>query len=94
MSYLEYSVQRVPAGPSKVLYLNWPLLLLVIAVACVGFLMLFSVANGDVSAWAEPQLKRFAVGIGLMLVVALIPVYFWRNVAVRSRKQRARLGHR
>ena len=35
MTYLEYSVQRVPTGISKVLYLNWPLILLPIAVALV-----------------------------------------------------------
>ena len=46
MSYLEYTVKTVPSGIRKVLYLNWPLLLLLIAVASVGFLMLYSVAGG------------------------------------------------
>ena len=41
MSYLEYTVKYVPAGPRKILYLNWPLALVVAAVAGVGFLMLF-----------------------------------------------------
>ncbi len=81
MSYLEYSVQRTPSGPSKILYLNWPLLVLVTAVAAIGFLMLFSVAGGDATAWSEPQMKRFAVGVGLMFFIAMVPVYFWRNVA-------------
>jgi len=81
MSYLEYRVQTVPSGPSKVLYLNWPLILLITTVAAMGMLMLYSVAGGSMQPWAEPQLKRFGVGLVLMFIVAMIPVYLWRNVA-------------
>jgi rod shape determining protein RodA len=31
--------------------------------------------------WAEPQLKRFGVGLGLMFVIAMVPIWFWRNMA-------------
>ncbi|RVV96757.1 rod shape-determining protein RodA [Mesobaculum littorinae] len=81
MSYLEYNVKRVPTGLSKVLYLNWALILLLTAVASVGFLMLYSVAGGDISRWAEPQIKRFVLGMVLMLTVAMVPIWFWRNMA-------------
>ena len=47
MSYLEYSIKRAPTGLRKVLYVNWALVILLIAVASVGFLMLYSVAGGD-----------------------------------------------
>ena len=81
MSYLEYTVKSVPAGPRKILFLNWPLAILLTAVAGVGFLMLFSVAGGSYSPWAEPQMKRFAVGFTLMVLVGITPVWFWRNIA-------------
>ncbi len=81
MSYLEYTVRRVPTGPAKVLYLNWPLLVLVATAAAIGFVMLYSVAGGSMSPWVEPQLKRFAVGMVLMLGVAMVPIWFWRNVS-------------
>ncbi|WP_127112717.1 rod shape-determining protein RodA [Shimia sediminis] len=81
MSYLEYSVKSVPSGPRKVLFLNWPLILLLSAIAGVGFMMLYSVAGGSFSPWAEPQIKRFALGLGLMLIVAMIPIWFWRSVS-------------
>lgn len=81
MSYLEYKVRTVPTGLSKVLYLNWPLVLLLTSVACVGFLMQFSVAGGNMQPWAEPQMKRFALGLVAMFVVALVPIWFWRNMA-------------
>ncbi len=81
MSYLEYNVKHVPTGLRKVLYLNWPILLLVSAVAGVGFLMLYSVAGGSFSPWAEPQMKRYALGLVVMLIVAMVPIWFWRSVS-------------
>ncbi|MCZ0812467.1 rod shape-determining protein RodA [Roseovarius sp. EGI FJ00037] len=82
MSYLEYSVKATPTGLRKVLYLNWPLAILLTAVAGVGFLMLYSVAGGSFSPWAEPQMKRYALGFVMMLIVAMIPIWFWRNMSM------------
>ena len=81
MSYLEYTVKSVPTGLRKFLFLNWPLILLLTAVAGTGFLMLYSVAGGDYSPWAGPQMKRFALGLCLMIAVGLVPIWVWRNLA-------------
>lgn len=81
MSYLEYTVKSVPTGFRKILYLNWPLVLLLTAVAGTGFLMLYSVAGGDYGPWAGPQMKRFALGLCLMVAVGLVPIWMWRNLA-------------
>jgi rod shape determining protein RodA len=81
MSYLVHNQKSVPIGLRKLLYLNWPLILLVFAVSGFGFMMLYSVAGGSLDPWVSAQSKRFALGIGLMLLVAFIPIYFWRNVA-------------
>jgi rod shape determining protein RodA len=81
MSFLEYRVKQAPTGLRKVLFLNWPLVVLVIAVASVGFLMLYSIAGGNIDTWARPQMERFAVGLVLMLIVAMVPIWFWRNMA-------------
>ncbi|ETW11972.1 rod shape-determining protein RodA [Roseivivax marinus] len=82
MSYLEYTVKTVPGGWRKVLYLNWPIILLLSAVAGVGFLMLYSVAGGSFTPWAEPQMKRYILGLLVMFMVALVPIWFWRNMSV------------
>ena len=82
MSYLEYTVKTTPTGLRKMLYLNWPLIILLIAVASAGFLMLYSVAGGSFSPWAAPQMKRFALGIAVMMFVAMVPIWFWRNMSV------------
>ncbi len=81
MSYLEYRVKAVPTGFRKVLYLHWGLILLLIAAASVGFIMLYSVAGGSLSPWADPQIKRFIVGMIGMFVVAMVPIWFWRNIS-------------
>ena len=81
MSYLEYKVKSTPSGLRKVLYLNWPLTVLLISVAGVGALMLYSVAGGSFTPWAEPQIKRFALGLAVMISVAMVPIWFWRNMA-------------
>ncbi|VAV88206.1 Rod shape-determining protein RodA [hydrothermal vent metagenome] len=82
MSYLGYSVKSTPTGFGKILYLNWPITILLITVASVGFLMLYSIAGGSFTPWAEPQMRRFALGMILMFTVAMIPIWFWRNIAV------------
>jgi rod shape determining protein RodA len=81
MSFLEYRVKFAPTGLRKVLYLNWPLVVLVTAVASVGFLMLYSIAGGEIDTWARPQMERFGAGMVLMFVVAMIPIWFWRSMA-------------
>ncbi len=81
MSFLEYRVKQAPVGLRKVLYLNWPLVVLVSTVAAVGFLMLYSIAGGNLDIWARPQMERFAVGMVLMFIVAMVPIWFWRNMA-------------
>jgi rod shape determining protein RodA len=81
MSYLENTVTHTPTGLRKVLYLNWPVVILMSAVASVGFLMLYSVAGGSFSPWTEPQMKRYAMGLVLMFFVAMVPIWFWRNIA-------------
>ena len=58
MSFLEYQVKYVPSGLKKLLYVNWPLVALVTAVSCMGFVMLTSVAGGRIGTWAEPQMQR------------------------------------
>ncbi|MGH1577811.1 rod shape-determining protein RodA [Planktotalea sp.] len=81
MSYLEYTVKSVPTGFGKFWHLNWALIVLLATVAGIGFLMLYSVAGGSFSPWAEPQIKRFLMGFTLMLIVAMVPIWFWRNIA-------------
>lgn len=81
MSYPDYMVKSPPAGLRKALYFNWGLAVLLAAVAGIGFMMLYSVAGGSVSPWAEPQMLRFAVCMAAMIAIGFTPVWFWRNMS-------------
>jgi rod shape determining protein RodA len=72
---------HAPRGPAKLLALNWSIVLLLVAVAGTGFLMLYSVAGGSLQPWAEAQMLRFGVGLVGMVVIAMIDIRFWRLVA-------------
>ncbi|MEZ5724883.1 MAG: rod shape-determining protein RodA [Paracoccaceae bacterium] len=82
MSYLDYKVAEPPRGIRKFLALNWPLAFLLAAVASVGFLMLYSVAGGNIDTWARPQMERFAIGMVAMLGLGFVPIWFWRGISV------------
>ena len=81
MSYLEYSVRKIPTGFNRFAYINLPIIILLIAIASIGFLMLFSVAGGSIEPWAKVQMIRFSIGFFLMLIIAFIPIWFWRNIS-------------
>ena len=82
MSFISEKYQGIPTGFRKILYFHWPIALLLAAVSCIGFLMLFSVAGGNFNKWAEPQIIRFCVGFISMILISFTPISFWRNVSI------------
>src|SRR3954471_12490786 len=65
----------------KLVEISWGLVLLVVLVAAVGFAMLYSAANGNMHPWASAQMERFAIGLLLMMIVALIDIRLWMRFA-------------
>ncbi len=57
--------------------IHWGLALLVVAIAAVGCVLLYSAGGGKMQPWADRQIQRFAVAFVLMLAVALLPLRFW-----------------
>ena len=84
MSFLEYRVKFAPTGFAKVLYVNWGLYLVITACAAIGWLMLYSISGGDMGQWAAPQMKRFAAGLVLSLMICMTPIWFWRSMSVAA----------
>ena len=81
MSFLDPTLNQPPRGLRKVFYVNWPLVLLVTAVAGFGFLMLYSVAGGSLDPWARAQMIRFSAGLAIMFIVGFTPLAFWRQIS-------------
>ena len=60
----------------KLWQVNWLLVVLITVTAAIGFAMLYSAANGDIEPWAYRQMIRFAVGLVVMLVVAVSSISY------------------
>ncbi len=73
---------EVPVGFRKILHLNWPVLLLVITTANFGFLILYSVAEGNLKPWAEPQIIRFGIGFIIILLFSFIHINIWKKLSL------------
>jgi rod shape determining protein RodA len=65
----------------KLRLLSWPFVLVVALVALVGYGMLYSAGGGSHGPWAWRHGVRFGVGVGIMVVVALIDLRFWFRCA-------------
>jgi rod shape determining protein RodA len=65
----------------KLWHISWSLVLLITLLSSIGFLVLYSAADGSMSPWANKQIVRFATGVVVMIVVALVDVRFWMRQA-------------
>jgi rod shape determining protein RodA len=61
----------------KLLDIRWGLVVLLCAIASVGFAMLYSAAGGNLDPWASRQMVRFAGGLVLLVLVALVDIRVW-----------------
>ncbi len=61
--------------------LNFIFIGIIILLAAIGCLTLYSAAGGNISPWALNQAVRFCVGLGVMLVAALIQPEFYYKIA-------------
>jgi rod shape determining protein RodA len=70
-----------PGVLAKLVQINWGLILLITAVASIGFAMQYSAAGGSFDPWASKQIVRFGVGLALLIGVALIDIRVWYRLA-------------
>lgn len=74
--------REIPSGISKIYFLNWPVLLLIVTISNFGFLILYSVADGSLKPWAEPQIIRFMIGFAIIILFSVIHINFWKQVSL------------
>jgi rod shape determining protein RodA len=60
---------------------NWSVVLLLVAIACIGFAMLYSAAGGQFEPWAVRQMVRFFAGLGVLAVTGIIDIRVWYRAA-------------
>jgi rod shape determining protein RodA len=66
---------------SKLFRISWIYVLLLTALAGVGYVALYSAAGGSPEPYAARHLFRFAVGLVLMLTIAMIDIRFIQKMS-------------
>ncbi len=65
----------------KVLRVNWLYVMLLYALAAVGYTALYSAAGGSPEPYAARHAMRFAIGVVIMLVIGLTDIRFLARLA-------------
>ena len=65
----------------KLWRVNWSLLAVVAAIACIGIAALYSVAGGSFTPWAEQHAIRLIIGLALIITMAVLPMRLWIGLA-------------
>lgn len=70
-----------PTFKEKIQNISFLYIFLILIIAGIGVIMLYSAANGSWSPWALNHLLRFGLGVGLMLVLAFVDVRIFMRYA-------------
>ncbi|MBP9752522.1 MAG: rod shape-determining protein RodA [Proteobacteria bacterium] len=65
----------------KIKQLPWPLIGIILTISLLGLVMLYSAANGSFYPWAFKQSLRLIFGIFIMILVAMVDIRKWINIA-------------
>ena len=61
--------------------ISWTYVFLIVLLACAGFTVLYAAANGHWAPWASRQIMRFALGLLLLIAVAVVDIRIWFRYA-------------
>ena len=67
--------------PAPIAQLPWRTILLLLAMASFGFVVLYSAAGGSVTPWAGLHMVRFLVFLAMAVVLSRLKENFWKSVA-------------
>ena len=59
----------------------WGIVTIALILGGIGVLALYSAAGGDWNPWASRHLVRLALGVTMMVITALIPIWLYRKSA-------------
>ena len=62
---------------TRLLYINYILLILSILIFTIGLFLLYSAGGGSMEPWGSKQLVRFFIAIGIYIFVSLVSIKFW-----------------
>ncbi len=65
----------------RIRQIPWSLVILISMVASIGFVMLYSAANGNTEPWMNKQMVRFGVFVVVMLMIAMVDLQRLAKIA-------------
>ncbi|MGE4351031.1 MAG: rod shape-determining protein RodA [Bdellovibrionales bacterium] len=65
----------------KLSLINWGLVGVIVTIGLIGIALLYSAGGMSWTPWASAQATRFAAGLVLMLLLALVDIRFWLRTA-------------
>jgi rod shape determining protein RodA len=68
----------------KLGHLPFLLIFLIMAISLIGFIMMFSAAQGEIHPWASKQILHFLVFFPLMIIIAIVDIKIWYRLAYLS----------
>ena len=66
---------------AKLFQVSWTYVVLICALASVGYVALYAAAGGSAEPYATKHIVRFGVGLALMLGVAMVDIRFWARLS-------------
>ena len=77
-----FSQVRPPASAAaRLARLNWVVVALTAAITGIGVASLYSVADGNLSPWADKHALRFMLALAMALAIAMTPLQVWARLA-------------
>lgn len=65
----------------KLREVRWGMVAVMLVIASAGFIALYSAGGGSFLPWAWPQMVRTALGLGIMIAVAMVDIRVWYRSA-------------
>lgn len=65
----------------KFRHLDWGLVALIALIGTIGITLLYSAGGKSWQPWAGAQLSRFAIGLCLMMMIAVVDIRVWLRIA-------------
>ncbi|MEK6734531.1 MAG: rod shape-determining protein RodA [Pseudomonadota bacterium] len=62
---------------SKLPKLPFTIILLIIFISCLGFVLMYSAAKGNIHPWAFKQILHFTIFFPLMIFISITDIKFW-----------------
>lgn len=59
---------------SRIANINWIMFTCIMLLCAIGLAMQYSAAGGNMQPWAQPQLVRFVMGLGIMFFIIILPI--------------------